>query len=294
MKLLFITSSRIGDAVLSTGLLRHIIAAHPDARVTVACGPLAQGLFAGVPGLERVIPLKKKSFNRHWWELWRMVAPVRWDMAVDLRNSAVSRLIRARQKFIAAGKYAGHKVAQNAAVMNLSAAPAPHLWFTPAQQQEAARLIPAGSLVLAVAPTANWAGKTWPAENFIALLSSLTVAGGPFAAHRVAVFAAPGEEVQAHRVLDTLPTNRRLDLIAKTDPGTAAAALARCAYFIGNDSGLMHCAAAAGVPTLGLFGPTPADIYGPWGPHCRIVRAETMQQIDVGSVTAAIRAHLAG
>ncbi|MDP3298851.1 MAG: glycosyltransferase family 9 protein, partial [Phenylobacterium sp.] len=36
--------------------------------------------------------------------------------------------------------------------------------------------------------------------------------------------------------------------------------------------GLMHMAAAAGAPTLGLFGPSDDTQYGPWGPHTRVVR----------------------
>ena len=47
----------------------------------------------------------------------------------------------------------------------------------------------------------------------------------------------------------------------------AAAAIARCSFYIGNDSGLMHAAAAAGVPTVGLFGPSWPYLYKPWGPH---------------------------
>jgi ADP-heptose:LPS heptosyltransferase len=50
--------------------------------------------------------------------------------------------------------------------------------------------------------------------------------------------------------------------------------LARAAIFIGNDSGLMHLAAAAGAPTLGLFGPTPSDEYGPAGPKAQAVLAD--------------------
>ena len=34
----------------------------------------------------------------------------------------------------------------------------------------------------------------------------------------------------------------------------------------------MHLAASAGVPTLGLFGPSKELLYGPWGEHCATVR----------------------
>ncbi|MDP7343406.1 MAG: hypothetical protein QF767_08665, partial [Alphaproteobacteria bacterium] len=46
MKLLFITSTRIGDAVLSTALLSHLIERYPEAEITIACGPAAAPLFA--------------------------------------------------------------------------------------------------------------------------------------------------------------------------------------------------------------------------------------------------------
>jgi hypothetical protein len=89
---------------------------------------------------------------------------------------------------------------------------------------------------------------------------------------RVAVFAAPGEEGQAKPVFESIPVERRIDVIAKADPGTAAAALARCALYVGNDSGLMVSAAAAGTPTAGLFGPSWPHLYGPWGDHTFYVR----------------------
>jgi heptosyltransferase III len=49
--------------------------------------------------------------------------------------------------------------------------------------------------------------------------------------------------------------------------------LRRCAIFIGNDTGLMHIAAAVGTPTLGLFGPSPVAQYAPWGRHTACVRS---------------------
>ena len=79
--LLFITSTRIGDTVLSTGLLDRFMAMLPDAPVTVACGPVAAPLFAHLPRLERVHAMAKRRRGGHWWELWRPV-PGRPRLAV--------------------------------------------------------------------------------------------------------------------------------------------------------------------------------------------------------------------
>ena len=62
-----------------------------------------------------------------------------------------------------------------------------------------------------------------------------------------------------------------VDLAGRLTLPEAAGCLRRCAVFVGNDSGLMHLAAAAGAPTLGLFGPTPASEYAPAGPRAAAV-----------------------
>jgi ADP-heptose:LPS heptosyltransferase len=66
--------------------------------------------------------------------------------------------------------------------------------------------------------------------------------------------------------------------------------------FVGNDSGLMHLAAAAGAPTLGLFGPTDAAEYGPAGRRAAATIAPTrqMQDLTVAQALAAAEALLAG
>ena len=93
MRILFITSNRVGDAVLSTGLLDHLIRAHPAARITVACGPYAEGVFAQMPNRERTLLLDKRPWNLHWLPLWAWAAERRWDLVVDLRGSALSYLV---------------------------------------------------------------------------------------------------------------------------------------------------------------------------------------------------------
>ena len=125
--------------------------------------------------------------------------------------------------------------------------------------------------MLAVAPAANWMGKTWPAERFAELVRRLTAPDGIPPGARVAVVAAPHEVFQARPVLQAAG-DRAINLVGTGDLLVSAACLQRAAFFIGNDSGLMHLAAAAGTPTLGLFGPSPEKRYRPWGPKAAFVR----------------------
>lgn len=273
MRLLFITSTRIGDAVLSTGLLGHLLAEHPDARVTIASGRVSAPLFQAVPGLETTLPIDKRAFKAHWWDLWRRVAGRRWDLVVDLRASAIVYLLSARRRLvIGPPDPARHRVVELGDLLGLDPPPAPRVWLSPAQRAAAADLVPDGVPVLAIGPAANWSGKQWRAERFAELARRLTASGGPLAGARVAVFAAPHERPQTMPVLKALEAAQRIDLVDVGDLGIVAACLARCSAFLGNDSGLMHLAAATGVSTLGLFGPSSERRYAPWGPHCAVVR----------------------
>lgn len=275
-RLLYVTNTRIGDAVLSTGLLDHLIQEMDGPRVTVACGPLAAPLFAGVPGLERIISLPKQRGGGHWWSLWRQTVGTPWDTVVDLRRSALAWLLPMARRRLVLGRGPDdqHRVQAMASLVGRAETPpASRLWTLPEHEARAEALFgPADGPVLAIGPTANWRGKTWRAENFAALLRRLTAADGPLPEARVAVFGGPGEAEQARPVLDAVPAARRLDLVGGEDLLTVYACLKRCALYVGNDSALMHLAATAGIPTVGLFGPSRVRHYAPWGPRAVAVR----------------------
>jgi len=283
MRILFVTSTRIGDAVLSSGVLAHLLERYPAARVTIACGPAVAPLFAAVPNLERVIAIVKQPAALHWLKLWASCVTSVWQEAVDLRRSGLSYLLMARHRRVPGRNRAGvHRVRQLAESLRLDVPPRPHIWTAPEHDARAVALIPDGGSVLAVAPTANWPGKVWPAENFIALVQRLTGPGGMLPEARIAVLSAPGERQAALEVLNAVPVARRIDIAGKLDLLTAYACLRRATFFIGNDSALMHLAAAAEIPTLGLFGPSKPEHYAPWGPHTDFVRTERSYDQLVG------------
>ena len=276
MNVLFVSATRVGDAVLSMGLLDRLVQDHPGARVTVACGPAAAPLFDAVPGLDRVIVLDKMVLSLHWLALWSACVGRRWDVLVDLRNAPITWLLSARRRLRFVGRHNGvHRVRQLAAVLGLDDdPPAPVLWLDDAHRQWAAEWIPDGAPVLAVAPTANWRAKIWPAERFAELARRLTAADGILPGGRIAVFGGADERPLAMAMLEAIPDEQRIDLVGRPDLLSASACLGRCAFYIGNDSGLMHVAAASGVPTLGLFGPSPDALYAPWGPLTAVVRTK--------------------
>lgn len=275
MNILFVTATRIGDAVLSTGLLSYLTVLYPGARLTIAAGPLAAPLFESIPGLEQLIVVEKRRNGLHWGSLYAQVVARRWDLVVDLRGSAIAWLLRARRRRVAAkGEDREHRVAQLGRLFDLDPPPAPRLWTAARHDRAAEQLVPAGGPVLAIGPAANWRGKQWRAERFAELARRLTSADGPFPAARVAVLAAAHEREQARPLLEAVPRGRTIDLVGQLDLLTAAAVLRRCALFVGNDTGLMHIAAAVGTPTLGLFGPSPVEQYAPWGRCTAVVQTE--------------------
>ena len=275
MKILFVSSTRIGDAVLSTGLLAHLIKCFPEARFTVACGPLPAPIFAHVPGVERVIVLHKRPLAGHWLGLWTKIVGIAWDLVVDLRGSALAWALWARERRVSRRAESNlHRVEALGRLLDLDEPPAPQLWWSATEENFAATEVGDGSPVLAIGPTANWAAKIWPAERFTQMMHRLTGADGLFPGVRIAVFGGVGERGIARPVLQAIPSERCIDFVGTVDILTAAACLNRCDLFIGNDSGLMHIAAATGTPTLGLFGPSQPVHYAPWGPHCAVAETE--------------------
>jgi ADP-heptose:LPS heptosyltransferase len=294
MRILFITSSRIGDAVISCGILERLRLENPNARFTVACGAVAEGVFARLPNLERLIVFEKERFDLHWLRLWTKLAGHLWDMVVDVRGSGIALLLAAkRRKMLRGGRRPGRRYEQLGQGMGFSPAPLPVTWIAPADQARAAALLPGEGPIIALGPTANWSGKVWPAENFIALFHEL--ASGPLPGARAAILAGPGEaeRAMAAPVLAALPD--AIDLVGALSLPEAAACLRRARIFIGNDSGLMHIAAATGTPTLGLFGRSMASEYAPAGLHTAIAVAPgpagdaPMQGLTVEAALAAAK-----
>lgn len=285
MRILFVTSNRIGDAILYSGVLAALLEKYPNARFTIAAGAVSAPIFAGFPNLERLIVFRKKrSRGLHWFHLWRQTVTHFWDIVVDMRRSAIGWIVpRYRLYSVPLPEGPLHRVALAGATIGRALdPPSPTMWTTRQDEEAAAALMRADRPVIIVGPTANWQGKIWPAERYSELIRRIIQPGGIAEDAVIAVTAAPNERDMAQPVLDAIPEDRRIDII---DPPLmhVAACMKLCRAYIGNDSGLMHMAAAAGAPTLGLFGPSKTDLYAPWGAHADFLRTQESFEELIGA-----------
>lgn len=283
--ILFITTPRIGDAVLSSGLMAKLRDEIPHARFTIVAGPTSAPLFADVPGLDEILTLPNPDRPAHWFALWRRVRRRRWGLVVDLRGSTMASFVRTRRRAILKPQPgpAVHKVIEAARLLKLEDdPPAPHIFLSPETEAAALSLTEGEGPILAVAPAANWVGKTWPLERFAQLAIRLLGEGGALKGARLMVLGGQADAGVVASLRHVVPKARFIDLVGKADLLTTYGALRQARLFVGNDTGLMHLAAAAGVPTLGLFGPSDETLYGPWGPFTRVVRGgRTFEQIRI-------------
>ncbi|MCM2254803.1 MAG: hypothetical protein NDJ94_03940 [Vicinamibacteria bacterium] len=70
--------------------------------------------------------------------------------------------------------------------------------------------------------------------------------------------------------------------------GALGALLAAAGLVVGNDSGVLHLAAAFGAPVLGLYGPTDPETWAPWGTKVQALRAPgaSLADLEVEAVLA--------
>ena len=126
------------------------------------------------------------------------------------------------------------------------------------QEKKASLGIPPGRTYAILHPTALYATKQWPSENFARLGTYLEHDAG-----MIPVFSCGSGE---SAVLDAVQqaAEARIRRLEGSSLGEFAAALSQCQLFVGNDSGPAHLAAALSRPVVVIFSSSSSAIWGPW------------------------------
>ena len=97
-KILIISSNRLGDSILASGLNKFF--KEKNFKITFVCGPLPFNLFKFCENIDNIISLEKKKFSFHWLYLWGKVFLNFWDNVIDLRGSALSFFLFTKKRTI--------------------------------------------------------------------------------------------------------------------------------------------------------------------------------------------------
>ena len=281
MKVLFIGNTRLGDAILSTPVLKYYNKKNND--ITVICSSLSRSIYSSFSSVKRIITLKKKKRGLHWIEAYNLLERVRWDVLIDLRNSFLSRVIRKRSiiRYTDGGKEV-HKVVSYCNLISLKKECVPFIPTNKTNRKVISNFIKKNKIqtpILVIAPITNWKRKNWPLENYQKLIKKL------FATKKkhfssVVLLGSEDEGVYCEKLKKSLQNINVYNCAGMLKILEIYELFKFCKLFIGNDSGLTHLAAVSDIENLALFGPSKNEIYRPWGKNSHFIRTpETYSQL---------------
>jgi len=279
----FIHTGAIGDLVQAAPLLRAIRAQWPDAHVTFIGRPERGALLQMAALVDAVLDAETCG-------LWRLTgdgggplprALAEADLVLDLLGLEGAAALRARVvrlKPLPSDEWkssaAEWLLAQAREVIALPAIPPEPVLPVSQAALESARAALAekgiGGPFAAFHPGSGSARKNWPMERFELLAQRIREQAG----RQVVWLLGPAEMERPGA-----PAADANDAVLADAPlETVAGVLARADVYIGNDSGVTQVAAAVrgpggrATPTVALFGPTDARVWGPRGSHVRLLR----------------------
>ena len=290
---LFVAPASVSEAVLASGLLKKLHDEAPNPYFTIVANRQVAPLFADMPKVERIIVSERQRSGRRWFGPFGPLRARRWALVVDLPSGVITGRLRPKGRALRGSGEPAHKLIEAARLMRLEEdPPAPYLFTSEATEAKAAALTAGAGPILALAPTAEWVGKTWATERFAEVTRRLLAPNGAMAGGRLMILGDKADVHEVDSVKSAVPRDLVIDLVGRSDLLTTFAALKAARLFIGNDTGFAHLAAAAGAPTLVLFGPSDDRVWRPWGEDVRVVRGsrtlDELRRVDL-TLSAQVR-----
>lgn len=286
-RLLAIRLQALGDTVLTLPYLNALRRRLPRARLDFLTREEVAGIPRSVALFDDVIAIGGGRDRAAQWlsavgRLPRLLAR-RYDVVLDLQGNRLSRAVRFALRPAAWSEFdrfapalAGERTRTTIEAVGfgpLEALTDLHL-RAPGAGVDALRAAGwdgEGALVV-LNPAGGTPGRRWPLEAWIEFARRhATVVDHPV---WFTLLGVPGTGVSAAaEALSARSGSRVLDLVGRTSSAEAFAIVARADLVVSEDSGLLHMAWVAGVPTVGLFGASRATWARPHGSRSALVRA---------------------
>jgi heptosyltransferase II len=289
MRVLAVTPNWLGDMVMAASLFQGLKTANPETKITALGPAFAQPLLARLEAVDQVI---ESPFGHGGLELSARRNFARqlpqFDAALVLPNSWKSALIPAMAGIPKRVGWRGEArwgllthhqrldKTQYPRMVDRYTALAQHFNIQPASPNPVLTSNPINfewrsqRPLLVIAPGAAFgSAKRWPADRFAQVALSALSRG-----FEVALVGGPAEKADCQKIADAQPAayQSHIHSLAGDMPlGESIDLMAQATQVVANDSGLMHVAAALGVPVIGLFGPTSPEHTPPLSESAQVV-----------------------
>ncbi len=294
----------VGDAVMTLPALEAVRENFPGSSITVLARPWVVPLVENHPAVDAALPFtKSRGYPWDLAETLRMARQIRqgaFDLAILFQNAFEAAFlarvggVKYRVGYNTQGRglllthsvikdeeiTREHQVEYYLAILRAmgweakSRDPVLHVGqkaLDSATAVLASNEIGEDGFLLGLSPGAIYGpAKRWPEERFAAVGDRAAKEWGA----KVLVFGSRGEQDVCRAVVRSMHEDA-LDLSGKTSLDEALALIKKCDFFVTNDSGLMHAAAALEVPLVAVFGSTDAVATGPRGNKSRVVQCDT-------------------
>lgn len=291
----------VGDAVMTLPALEAVRDNFPESRITVLARPWVVPVFENHPAVNDILVYRKhEKLPDNVSEVRVLINKIRknkYDLAVLFQNAFEAALIaylggvKSRLGFDSDGRgfllthaikrkdeiFAVHQVEYYLSILKSAGLEAknrnPVLHIAEKDSAKAGALLEINGIkrndfLLGLGPGAIFGdAKRWPVERFAKI--------GDRAAEKwnaKVIIMGSKKEKDIGAKMTGLMLHKPVDFCGATSLGEAMGIIGRCNIFVTNDSGLMHIAAALGVPTLAIFGSTDHVATGPRGVKTRIIK----------------------
>jgi heptosyltransferase-1 len=285
--ILFIKTSSLGDVIHHMPAVTEARRHFPAARLAWVVEEDFAPLVALHPAVETVIPVASRRWRRTWFQpaTWaearafrRGLQAHRYETVIDTQGLFRSALIAHRARGERHGYDAAsikekaaivfydvrhrverslHAIARNRALTGLALGYAPRGDIDFGLDRAALSGAPAGRYAMLLHATAR-SEKEWPVESWIALGNNLSARGYDL----VVPWGSAAERARSSAICAAVARASSPD---RRPLGEVAALIAGARFVVGVDTGLVHLAAALGVPLVAVFAGTEPGLYGPMG-----------------------------
>ena len=281
----------LGDCVMTTPALALLKSHRPDLQIGVVVEDRFAAVFEGSPDVDEILPPSARAiaawhpmlalnFHGGTRSMWLMAAS-RAKITAGFAHHSLSalyneRIPRAQEIFGEERRV--HTAEHLASAMFWMGVPGTEVPRARLFAGSAAAGAPRSGSYAVLHPFASAPPKAWPAGRFLSIAAHLRDHAGLEPVF-VAGPADDPEPFSRYRVYHNAPLAQVKTLMAGAQ------------LFIGNDSGPAHVAAAFGIPSVVLFGPSDPVTWAPWRTACQVLTStDSIARIEIETVEAAIAA----